>query len=991
MNVHRIAALAALCSFLSTLAPAPAAVATVAPSQYAGLRWRYIGPLRGGRTKAVAGVPSAPDRFYIGAVNGGIWRTDDAGRTWRPIFDGHSTQSIGSLAVAPSDPNVIYAGSGEGLQRPDLAIGNGIYKSTDAGTTWSHLGLRHGEQIPQIAVDPTNPNRLFVAVLGHPYGPNAERGVYRSLDGGKTFKKVLYLNPNVGAYDVQIDPANPRIVYATLWAARQAPWEIGSSFEIPGSGIYKSTDGGDRWTRLTHGIPAKMGRAEIAIARSNPNVVYAYIDGFQDSGGAVYRSDDAGARFTMTNDDQVTIGQRGDDLVAIGVDPKNANTFYVTNTSTYRSTDGGRTFVAIKGAPGGDDYQNIWINPNNPRIMILGSDQGATISLDNGKTWSSWYNEPTAQMYHVNADNRFPYWVCGGQQESGSACVSSRGPWGQINERDWYPVGAQEYGYVVPDPLHPGVFYGGKVEKFDEHTGQTQEVSPNPLGLDGFRTVRTEPLAFDPLDGHKLYFGANQVYLTTDGGASWTTVSPDLTRKTWAMPGVIKAFESADPSHDRHRGVVYALAPSYVHEGTIWAGTDDGLVWITRDGGAHWSNVTPKPLTPWSKVSQIDASHFDDNTAYVAINRFRLDDLHPYVYRTHDGGVHWTAIVHGLPRNEPVNAVREDPKVKGLLYAATEGGVFVSFDDGANWQSLQMNLPPTSMRDIIIHGNDLVVATHGRGFWIMDDIEPLRELARTASWGGPHLFKPSLTYRVRRNTNTDTPLPPEVPHGMNPPNGAIIDYVLAHAARLVTLTIRDARGNVVRVFASDATAPKRTELDKPTYWEQPFTRPSARAGMHRFVWDLHEPRPQSVDVDLPIAANVHDTPRTPQGALVAPGRYTVVLDVDGATSSQPLEIAMDPRVTMGQHALAQQYAIAHDITGLMNSTYAAMQAATARHDSKGAARFARFNGELTALLPVIDGADAPVTAAGVRSYCTLRRLSISAQHEMPTRNPLCNP
>ncbi len=990
MKLHRLLALTALCSLASTLLPAPAAADTVAPSQFAGLRWREIGPLRGGRTKAVAGVPSMPNRFYIAAVNGGIRRTDDAGRTWTSIFEGHSTQSIGSLAVAPSDPNVIYAGSGEGLQRPDLAIGNGIYKSTDAGATWTHLGLRDGEQIPQIAIDPTNPQRLFVAVLGHPYGPNVQRGIFRSTDGGKSFRKVLYLNENVGGYDVQIDPHDPRIVYATLWAARQAPWEIGSSFEIPGSGIYKSTDGGDHWTRLGGGLPARMGRAEIAIARSNPNVVYAYVDAFQDAGGAVYRSDDGGAHFTMTNDDQTTIGQRGDDLVAIAADPKDSQTLYLTNTSTYRSTDGGKTFVAIKGAPGGDDYQNVWINPNNPNIILLGSDQGATISVDHGKTWSSWYNQLTAQMYHVNADNRFPYWVCGGQQESGSACVSSRGPWGQVNERDWHPVGAEEYGYVVPDPLHPGVFYGGKVEKFDERTGQTQEVSPNPLRLNGYRVVRTEPLAFDPLDGHTLYFGANRVYRTRDGGATWTTVSPDLARANWAMPSVIAAFESADPRKSKRRGVVYALAPSYVHEGTIWAGTDDGLVWLTHDA-KHWKNVTPPALTPWSKISQIDASHFDDRTAYVAVNRFRLDDLHPYVYRTHDGGAHWTAIVNGLPSNQPVNAVREDPKVKGLLYAATEDSVNVSFDDGAHWQSLQMNLPHTSMRDIIVHGNDLVVATHGRGFWIMDDIEPLRELARTARWNAPHLFTPELAYRVRRNTNTDTPLPPEVPHGMNPPDGAILYYTLPHAARRVTLTIRDARGAIVRSFSSTDVAPKPVELDKPSYWLRPFRAPSAAAGMHRFVWDLHEAAPRAANVDLPISANDRDTPYTPQGAIVAPGHYTVVLDVDGVTASQPLALAMDPRVHMTQRALDEQYAIAHDITGLMDDSYAAMQAAGQRHDAKGEARFASFNGEFGALLEVIDGADAPVTAAGLHAYCTLRQQSLNAQHKLPVRNPWCNP
>jgi photosystem II stability/assembly factor-like uncharacterized protein len=975
--VRRSFAFVSLFALLSSLGAVPASATNVAPSQYAGMAWRFIGPLRGGRTRALSGVASMPNRFYIGAVDGGVWRTDNAGRTWTAIFNGQDTQSIGALAVAPSDPNVIYAGSGEGLQRPDLSVGDGMYRSTDGGATWTHEGLRSGQQISQIAVDPTDPNRLFVAVLGHPYGPNPERGIYRSTDGGTHFTRVLYRDENTGAFDVKIDPSDPKIVYATLWAARQAPWEIGSSFEVGGSGIFKSTDGGTTWTRLERGLPLAMGRSEIAIAPSDTRVVYAYVDGFNDSGGAVYRSDDGGAHFTMTNDDQTTIGQRGDDLISIAVDPKDPQSLYVTNTSTYRSTDGGKTFVAIKGAPGGDDYQNIWINPNDPNIIALASDQGATISLDRGKTWSSWYNQPTAQMYHVNADNRFPYWVCGGQQESGSACVRSRGDWGEITQRDWHPVGAEEYGYVVPDPLHPGVTFGGKVERFDDRTGQTQEVSPDPLRIGDYRVVRTEPLAFDPLDPHKLYFGANKVWLTTDGGARWHTVSPDLSRKSYPIPSVIADFEKSDPEHGKHRGVVYALAPSYRHEGTIWAGTDDGLVWITRDGGAHWRNITPPELTPWSKISQIDASRFDDNTAYIAVNRFRLDDLHPYVYRTHDGGTHWTPITTGLPM-EPVNAVREDPKVPGLLFAATETSVDVSFDDGARWQSLQLNLPPTSMRDIIVHGNDLIVATHGRGFWILDDVEPLRELARTGSWPRPHLFTPELTYRIRRNTNTDTPLPPEVPHGQNPPDGAIIDYTLNAPAKRVALTILGSGGRVVRRFASDEPSPAPVEFDKPVYWQKPFVRPATSAGMHRFVWDLHEAPPRSVAPDLPISANPHDTPRIPQGALVVPGTYRVVLDVDGIRSSAPLRIAMDPRVSISQAALARQYAMAHAAAVLLDRTYDGMQHAQAAHQPDTARRLRRLNERLTFLIELIDGADAPVPGGTASNFCTLQAQALHA-------------
>lgn len=958
---------------------APILAAVVAQSQYAGLRWRAIGPLRGGRTKSIAGVPSMPNRFYMAAVNGGIWQTDDAGRTWRPIFDhAADTGSIGSLAVAPSDPNVIYAGSGEGLQRPDLAVGDGIYKSSDAGKTWTHLGLRDGEQIPQIAIDPRNPQRLFVAVLGHPYGPNAQRGIFRSTDGGATFTKVLYRDEDTGGYNVAIDPSNPQIVYATLWAARQAPWEIGGSFERPGSGIFKSTDGGDHWTRLTSGLPIAMGRAEIAVSDSNPQIVYAYVDGYGDSGGAVFRSDDAGAHWTQENDDQKTIGERGDDLVAIAVDPKDPQTLYLTDTSTYRSTDGGKHFTAIKGAPGGDDYQNVWINPNDTNIVALVSDQGATISVDHGETWSSWYNQPTAQMYHVNTDNRFPYWVCGGQQESGSACVLSRGDWGEITERDWHPVGAEEYGYVVPDPLHPGIFYGGKIQKFDERTGQTQDVAPHLRASKTYRVVRTEPIAFDNFDKHLMYFGANQIYATRDGGMTWHTISPDLTRKHPAIPSVIADFEANDPQKGTHRGVVYALAPSYTHAGTLWAGTDDGLVWITRDGGKHWKNVTPPELTPWSKVSIIDASRFDDDTAYIAINRFRLDDLRPWIYRTHDGGAHWTKIVNGLPDNEPINVVRADPKVPGLLYAGGEGDVSVSFDDGDHWQSLQQNLPHTSMRDLDVHGNDLVVATHGRGFWILDDIEPLRELAHRSNWNAPHLFTPVAAYRVRRNTNTDTPLPPEVPHGTNPPDGAILYYLLPHDASKVTIAIYDADGRLVRRYSSDDQPPKPVEFDKPAYWEKPFTKPSTGAGMHRFVWDLHEPSPESVAVDLPISANDDDTPRVPQGALVVPGRYTVKLTVDGTVQTAPLTIVMDPRVHITQAALERQYRVAHDTAQLIDRTYDPHKPA-----------LSHINARLSFLMDAIDGADAPLPSGTVNAYCSTRAAALKALGSPVTRNPDC--
>jgi photosystem II stability/assembly factor-like uncharacterized protein len=951
-------ALSAVAAALA-LGSTAAAGQSIAPTLYGAMHWRFVGPLRGGRTVAIDGVAGEPNLFYVGAVNGGIWKSQDAGRTWVPIFDHEPTGSIGALVVAPSDPRIVYAGSGEGLQRPDLAVGDGIYKSVDGGATWTHLGLRDGQQIASMAVDPKNPDRLFVAVLGHPYASNPERGIYRSLDGGATFEKVLYENENVGAFDVVLDPNDANVVYATLWAARQAPWEIGASFEVPGSGIFKSSDGGATWTALTAGLPPQIGRAEIAVAPSDSRIVYAYADvkNNDDEAGALYRSDDAGAHFAKVNGAD-EIAQRGDDLVSLAVDPTNPQVVYLTNTSTYRSTDGGKTLLAIKGAPGGDDYHTVWINPRNPKIVALASDQGATISVDGGATWSSWYNQPTAQMYHVNADDRFPYWVCGGQQESGSACVVSRGNWGEVTERDWHPVGAQEYGYVVPDPLHAGITFGGKLEKHDERSDQTQEVSPIALTSKQYRTVRTESIAFDHFDKHRLYFGANVVFATENGGQSWQAISPDLTRAHPRVPTVLGAFESDDPQKGQHRGVVYALAPSYVHPGTMWAGTDDGLVWITRDGGKHWSDVTPPSLAPWSKVAQIDASRFDDQTAFVAINRFRLGDLHPYVYVTHDGGTTWRLMVDGLP-NQPVNAVRQDPIERNLLYAATENGVAVSFDGGARWQSLQNDLPHTSVRDLIVHGNDVIVATHGRGFWILDDVEPLRELA--GALGTIHLFAPERAYRIQRSTNTDTPLPPEEARGENPPDGAIVDYMVGTAVHRVTLSFYDSSGHLMRRYSSDDTAPAPIpHLDKPAYWERPFVAPSTAAGMHRFVWDLREPDPRAISQDLPISAVPHDTPRVPQGPLVVPGRYTVRLDVDGHVVERPLEIIMDPRVTISQQSLERQYLLAQRVARLIDRSYD--DYVTAQKDSKKASAASDLNGAATGLLDTIDGADAPPTA-----------------------------
>ncbi len=919
------------------------------PAMYQELHWRMIGPFRGGRTVAISGVPGQPNVFYMAPNNGGVWKTTDFGHTWNPIFDDQPSGSIGALAVAPSNPNTIYVGSGEGLRRPDLSVGDGIYKSTDAGRTWQHLGQRDGalrdaEQIGSILVDSKDANRVFVAALGHPYGPNAERGVYRSLDGGETWQKILYKDDNTGAIDLAFDPRNSQVVFASMWASRRPPWTTGGSYDGPGSGLYKSTDGGDHWRQITKGLPTeadRMGRIGLAVSASDPDRMYAWVDARGDAqkNGGIYRSDDAGESWQLANTEERVVG-RGDDFACVRVDPRNKDVIYVANTTTYRSDDAGKSFTAIKGAPGGDDYHTIWINPENPDIIALAVDQGATISVNGGQTWSSWYNQPTAQFYHVITDNEFPYWVYGGQQESGSIGTASRSDFGEITFRDWTTVGVEEYGYVAPDPLHPNLIYGGKVTVFDRNTGQTREVSPVVLRTGQYRFNRTAPLIFSAADPHVLYLGSKVLFATRDGGNSWQIVSPDLTREDPGSPATLGPFVEADPAKGKHRGVIYSIAPSPKDANLIWAGTDDGLIHVTHDAGKNWQNVTPSELTPWSKLAQIDASHFDTATAYAAVNRLRLDDLRPYIYRTHDGGKSWQKIVSGLPDNEPVNTVREDPERKGLLFAGTERTVYVSWDDGDHWQSLKMNLPPTSIRDLVVHHDDVVVGTHGRSFWILDNITPLRQLSPDVVSKSAYLFRPQLTYRVRRNNNTDTPLPPEEPAGQNPPDGAMIDYFLgSDASGPVTLRIYDYSNHLVREFSSsekhEPISPK--DFNIPMYWTRPQRTLSAAPGMHRFIWDLTYPAPDVLSRDYPISAIYHDTPLYPLGATALPGSYTVSMEVmehigpegkykvAGSIGPQPLEIRMDPRVKTSPEDLRQQFELDRKISGALHQDFEAVQ------------------------------------------------------------------
>jgi len=905
----------------------PAAqLAQVDAGLFTELRWRNIGPFRGGRTRAAGGHPARPYTFYVGVVNGGVWKTTDAGRTWFSVFDDQPTQSIGALAVAPSNPDVIYVGSGEGLPRPDLSVGDGMYKSTDAGATWTHLGLRDAQQIAAIAIDPRNADRIFVAALGHPYGPNEERGIYRSTDGGRSFEKVLGRDENTGGNDVDIDPANPDVVYANLWEEREGPWE-NAKWGGHG-GIFKSTDGGTTWRALAGGLPEDgIIQANLAIAPSRPARLYAAVAHGNPPSGSVniYRSDDAGETWTQITERSGPNGRiGGGDLPQPIVNPKDPDRLVMASTVSFKSEDGGRTWVPFKGAPGGEDYQSGWINPDNPDIVLMAADQGAVVTLNGGESWSAWYNQPTAQLYHVAADNAFPYRVCSGQQESGSACVASRGNYGAVSIRDWLPVGVDEYGYVAPDPLNEDLVYGGRnVTRFDRRTGQVSNVSPtgggrgsSPEGL-SVRQVRTQPVVFSEADPRALFFANNHLWKTVDGGITWERISPDLTRETYALPPSVGKYAGEPSAAATQRGVIYTIGPSSLDINRVWIGTDDGLIHVTADGGQTWSDVTPPGMGPWWKVFMMEPGRFDVDTAYAAVNTLRLDDMRPHIYRTHDGGRTWTEIVNGLDGAGPANAVREDPVRPGLLYASTETSVYVSFDDGDHWHSLRQNLPASSVRDIIVKDDDLVAATHGRGFWILDDLTPLRQIDEAALAQNVVLFRPTTGWRVRWNTSTDMPWPKEEPTGENPPDGVYINYYLRSASRgPVTLEVLTADGRLVRRYSSDdplPEIPEATSAPVPLYW---YARPqplSADAGLHRFVWDLHyQPLAGGGGGGrgrggLPIRAIPGRTSPDVGTPFVSPGIYTVRLTAGGVSQSQPITVRQDPRVHTPDDVMRQVY------------------------------------------------------------------------------------
>jgi len=896
--------LTALLPFAFVLPATHLPAAPVDPASFQHLEWRNLGPFRGGRVLAVTGVPGEPEHFYFGSVNGGVWESRNAGRTWAPIFDEMPVGSIGAIAVAPSDKQVIYVGTGEADMRSDIAQGKGMFKSLDGGKSWSFAGLGDSQQIAGILIDGKDPQKVFVAALGHPYGPNEERGVFRSRDGGASWQKVLGEGPDVGAIDLAFEPGNEQVIYAALWQTRRTPWSIYPPSSGPGSGLYKSSDGGDTWTSIYgEGLPADPGRIGVAVAPSQPHRVYALVDALE---GGLFRSDDGGAHWQKTSGD-FRIWGRGWYFGGVTVEPRDADVVWVCNTNLYRSGDGGQSFVPIEGDATGDDYHELWIDPQEPQRRIAGIDQGASVSIDGGKTWSSWYNQPTGQFYHVITDSRFPYRVYGAQQDSGAASVPSRSDSGQgITMMEFREVTAGgEADNIAPDPLDSDIIFGGRVDKLDLRSGQTRSVDPTLAHPDYYRRTWTLPLVFSRRDPKVLYFANQRLFRTADGGEHWTPISPDLTREDPGTPQNLDAVTAANtlPIGPR-RGVIYSVAPSRTKDHDLWVGTDDGLIWRSQDEGATWQDITPAELTPWSKVGGIEPSYFDADTAYVAIDRHRLDDFAPYLYRTRDGGKTWQRIDYGIPPGSFLNVVREDPIRRGLLYAGSELGVYVSFDAGGSWQSLQKKLPVTSVRDIDVHGADVVIATHGRGFWVLDDVAALRQASDVKA---TKLFEPNPALRIRQPDFTGTPIPKAEPTAINPPLGAVIDYYLEGEAEEVTLEILDGQNTLVRRYTSTNKVPTAdpAKLRMAPQW---FVPPSGLAngkGSHRFIWPLRYAAPAELAGD-PFA----------DGVWAPPGRYRLVLEANGKKSATTLEVRPDPRIELPASAYQEQFELAKKVEAL---------------------------------------------------------------------------
>jgi len=908
---------------LFLLLPSAAAIAQSVPSELVnGLKWRLIGPFRGGRAVAVTGVSGDSTAFYFGAVNGGIWKTSDAGTEWTPIFDSQPIGSIGAIAVAPSDPKTIYAGTGESDIRSDLSSGNGVYKSSDGGATWTHVGLDDTRQISRIVVDPQNPTVVYVGALGHAYGPNEQRGVYKSVDGGIHWTKALDAGPEIGVSDLAVCSGNPQILFAGTWNAHRPPWSTYAPIDGPGGGLYRSQDAGKTWTRLNgNGLPeGDWGRVGVDVAPDGKRV-YALL---QAKKAGLYRSDDGGNTWVLENADP-RLTSRAWYFSGITIDPQNSDVIYVPNVALYRSEDGGKTISIVRGAPGGDDYHQLWIDPRNSASMVLGTDQGTTISLDRGQTWSTWYNQPTAQLYHVITDNQFPYVVYGAQQDSGSAAVLSRTDHGQITPRDWFPTGGSESGYMAPDPKDSNIIYlsgtYGSVERFNKRTGLSQDITPWPALTFGseinqrkYRDPWTPVLIFSPADSTTLYLGTQYVMKTGDGGLHWQIISPDLTGSTQQPGEKANGPTTIENAEQRGYGVVFTIAPSALNRDLIWAGSDTGLVHLTRDGGKTWKQVTPQGLSAWSKISFIEASHFDPAVAYAAVDRSRLDDRTPYLYRTRDYGASWQLITNGIGANSFLRGIRQDKDAgsRSLLFAGTELGVYVSFDDGDHWQSLQLNLPFTSVRDLSIHAEDLVIATHGRSYWILDNITPLRQASEAAKANRFWLYRPAPAFRIDNDSFAGTPLPPEEPTAENPPNGAMLDYFLKSAASPVTLEIFDSEKNLVRKFSSDNKHEDKHPEKHPSLpiAERWFPKPESletTPGMHRFVWNL------TWGSSGESTADEDSESRNPSGPKAIPGVYQVRLTVDGQTQSQSLKIIMDPRSPATPEILQQQLRLGQEI------------------------------------------------------------------------------
>ncbi len=893
--------------------------------QFRGMKYRDIGPFRGGRSLTAAGIPGDPTTYYFGATGGGVWKSTDGANTWSSVFDHDGAPAIGSLAVAASDPNTVYVGTGEACIRGNISQGDGIWKSVDAGKSWKNVGLKDSRAIGKVIVNPRNPDIAFVAALGHPFGPNIERGIFRTTDGGKTWEKVLYKDENTGAVDVAFDPQNPNILFAALWQVRRMPWTLESGG--PGSGLYRSNDGGTTWKHLEeHGLPkGPYGRVGLAVA-ANSERVFAIIEAKED--GGLYRSDDDGETWVLVNGSH-SLTQRAWYYMHVFADPQDADTVYVADVEFFKSTDGGRNFNKVK-VPHGDNHA-MWIDPKNTKRMIAANDGGVTVSIDGGKSWTRQDNQPTAQMYHVVTDTRTPYYVYGSQQDSSSVAIASRSDDGAIGRDNWYEVGGGEAGYIAPSPTDPNIVfagdYQGNLTRFDRRTNQVQNIAVSPELGDGAGAARlqhrfqwTAPIVISPLDANTVYYGGERVFKTTDGGTHWEAISPDLTRNDKSKQQPSGGPVTIDDTGTEYYDTVFSIAPSPVAKGLIWAGTDDGLVQITRDEGKNWTNVTPKAVPEWSRVSLIEASPFDAGKAYVAFDRHQNDDVGVYIYKTTDYGATWTRIGNGIPDGAFARAVREDPKRKGLLYAGTERGIFVSFDDGANWRSLQLNLPNVPVHDLVIKNDDLVVATHGRSFWILDDVTPLRQYADSIASEDMHLYSPAMAYRLH-TAGADEPPPARlVFNGKNPPNGAVIYYYVKKAPKEkdeIKIEILDAGGSVIRSYSSKRNEPLDEPLDPDD--KKPEKQIKVEDGLNRFVWDLHYEEAHRVP-----GYYLWEYGDGARGPLAVPGKYQVRLTANGKSETEAFELKIDPRVTVSQADLEKQFKLEMDVREQLNRVYDAV-------------------------------------------------------------------